>query len=63
MSNTDNTNKTETRKRKNFLSQLFGFIWERKAYWIVPVVIFLILLIALIFIGTSPVAPFVYTMV
>lgn len=60
--NTDN--KVENKvKRKNFLSQLFGFIWERKAYWIVPVVIFLILLIALIFIGTSPVAPFVYTMI
>lgn len=49
--------------RKNFLAQLFGFIWERKAYWIVPVVIFLILLIALIFFGTSPVAPFVYTFI
>ena len=56
-------NNNQKRGRKNFISQLFGFIWERKAYWIVPVVIFLILLIALIFIGTSPVAPFVYTMV
>ena len=57
------SDENQKKGRKSFISQLFGFIWERKAYWIVPVVIFLILLIALIFIGTSPVAPFVYTMV
>jgi hypothetical protein len=41
----------------------FGqFAWQNKAWWIVPVVIILLLLSALIFVGTS-VAPFLYPMV
>ena len=50
-------------KRKNFLVELWKFLWDRKAYWIVPVIIFLILLIFLIMVGTSPVSPFIYTII
>ena len=48
-------------KRKNFIANIFGFIWQRKAYWLLPVVILLLLLIAFIAVGASPVTPFVYT--
>ncbi len=50
-------------KRKNFLVELFKFLWRKKAYWIVPVILFLILLIFLIAVGTSPVSPFIYTII
>jgi len=50
-------------KRKNFLAELWKFLWDRKAYWIIPVILFLILLIFLIMVGTSPVSPFVYTII
>ena len=50
-------------KRKNFLLQMLSFIWSKKVYWIVPVIIFLILLIFLIAVGTSPVSPFIYTII
>ena len=50
-------------KRKNFLAEMFKFLWSKKAYWIVPVIIFLILLIFLIMVGTSPVSPFIYTII
>ena len=50
-------------KRKNFLVQMWQFLWTNKAYWIVPVIIFLILLIFLIAVGTSPVSPFIYTII
>ena len=39
------------------------FIWKHKAYWIVPVTLFVILLIFLIAVGTSPVSPFIYTVI
>ena len=55
--------KTEKVKRKNFLVELLKFIWSKKAYWIVPAIFFLILLIFLIAIGTSPVSPFIYTII
>ena len=35
-------------KRKNFLVEMLKFLWSKKAYWIVPVILFLILLICLI---------------
>ncbi len=50
-------------KRKNFILEIFTFLWAKKAYWIVPVIIFLILLIFLIAVGTSPVSPFIYTII
>ncbi len=50
-------------KRKNFLVEMLVFLWSKKAYWIVPVILFLILLIFLIAIGTSPVSPFIYTII
>ncbi len=50
-------------KRKNFLAEIFKFLWRQKAYWIFPVIVFLILLIFLITVGTSPVSPFIYTMI
>ncbi len=50
-------------KRKNFLSEICLFMWKQKAYWIFPVIVFLILLIFLIAVGTSPVSPFIYTII
>ncbi len=50
-------------KRKNMLSELASFVWQKKVYWILPVIVFLVLLIFLIAIGTSPVSPFIYTII
>ena len=50
-------------KRKNFIVEMSKFIWSKKAYWIIPVILFLILLIFLIMVGTSPVSPFIYTII
>ena len=50
-------------KRKNFLVELLKFIWSKKVYWIVPAILFLVLLIFLIAVGTSPVSPFIYTII
>ena len=50
-------------KRKNFLVELFNFLWKNKSYWIIQVILFLILLIFIIAVGTSPVSPFIYTVI
>lgn len=50
-------------KRKNILIEMLSFIWQKKVYWIVPVIIFLILLVFLIAIGSSPISPFIYTII
>ena len=50
-------------KRKNFLLEMTVFLWKHKAYWLFPVILFLVLLIFLIAAGTSPVSPFIYTVI
>ncbi|MFN8393491.1 MAG: DUF5989 family protein [Bacteroidia bacterium] len=47
----------------DFLKDLFRFLWQRKAWWITPIVLVLLLIGVLIVLGgTSSVAPFIYTL-
>jgi hypothetical protein len=48
----------------DFIKDLLRFLWERKVWWITPIVL-VILLIGVIVIfggGSSAIAPFVYTL-
>jgi hypothetical protein len=46
-----------------FLIELWGFLRERKKYWLFPIILTLILLGGLIVLSTgSAVAPFIYTL-
>jgi len=46
-----------------FLHDLWGFMRERKKYWLAPIIIVMLLLGALIiFTQGSAVAPFIYTL-
>jgi hypothetical protein len=43
------------------LKELFSFLWKRKLWWLVPMlIIFLIVGALIIFVGSSPLAPIVY---
>ena len=43
--------------------QLFYFLWKQKKYWLMPIIMLLILLIALVIMGeNSVVAPFIYSL-
>ncbi len=45
-----------------FLTDLFGFLKERKKYWLLPLILTLLLLGGLIvFTSGSAIAPFIYT--
>jgi len=45
-----------------FLTDLFGFLKERKKYWLLPIILTLLLLGGLIvFTSGSAIAPFIYT--
>ena len=43
------------------LRDLVGFLIANKAWWLLPMVLVTLLLVALVVLGGSPVAPFVYT--
>lgn len=43
------------------LRELFSFLWKRKLWWLMPmIVVFLVFGILLLFVGSSPLAPLIY---
>ena len=46
-----------------FVSELWGFLKERKKFWLLPIIVFLVFLGSLIVLTEgSAVAPFIYTL-
>jgi hypothetical protein len=49
--------------RMGILGELLGFLWKRKLYWLIPMVLTLMIFIVLIVAGSnSAIAPFIYTL-
>lgn len=49
--------------RLGIMGELFGYLWQRKLWWLIPMVAVLMLFAALlIFAQGSAVAPFIYTL-
>jgi hypothetical protein len=45
------------------LGELFHFLWQRKLWWLTPMIVVLLLLgVLIIFASTSGLGPFVYTL-
>jgi len=43
--------------------ELLQFLWERKLWWLYPMVLMLLLFgLLMVFAQTSPIAPFIYTL-
>jgi len=50
-------------KNKPFFVELWQFMWERRLWWMIPLVVMLILVGILIVVGqSSAVSPFVYAL-
>ncbi len=50
-------------KRLGIIGELFQFIWAQKLYWMIPMIIILILVIAISLLGqATAVGPFIYTL-
>jgi len=49
--------------RMGILGELLQFLWQRKLYWLIPMIITLILFAILIILGSNPATqPFIYTL-
>ena len=45
------------------LSELFGFLWHRRLWWLTPMIVVLVLFAGLIILGsTAGIGPFIYTL-
>ena len=54
----------QTKSRVGIVSELFGFLWKQKMWWLMPMIIMLLLVGVLIIVASvSPaLAPFIYTL-
>ena len=43
------------------LRDLFGFVMANKKWWLIPMMLVTLLLVALVVLGSTPAAPFIYT--
>jgi hypothetical protein len=49
--------------RMGIIGELLMFLWKRKLYWLIPMIITLILFAILIILGSNPATqPFIYTL-
>ncbi|HRQ39013.1 MAG TPA: DUF5989 family protein [Chloroflexota bacterium] len=53
-----------TKSRAGVLRELFGFLWKRKMWWLIPMIVVLLVFGALLILASaSPAfAPFIYTL-
>ncbi len=50
-------------KRLGIIGELFQFIWAQKLYWMIPMIIILVVVIAISLLGqATAVGPFIYTL-
>ncbi len=48
-------------ERFRTIGELFSYLWEQKLWWLIPMlVVFLIIGVLILFVGSSPLAPIVY---
>jgi hypothetical protein len=52
----------EAARPPGVLSEFMGFVLHNKRWWLTPVVVVLLLLGALVILGGTGVAPFIYTL-
>jgi hypothetical protein len=54
----------QTKTRASIVSELFGYLWKRKMWWLIPMIMMLLILgMLLILASASPaLAPFIYTL-
>ena len=49
-------------KRQSFVAEFAHFLMDNKKWWMIPIIAVLVLVGALLIVGGSGVAPFIYTL-
>ena len=49
-------------RRTGFVAEFFGFLRQNRKWWMLPMLVVILLLGALVLLGGTPLAPFIYTL-
>jgi hypothetical protein len=52
----------EEKANMDFLKDLWGFLKHRKKFWLLPIIVIMLIFAALLVLGGSGLAPFIYTL-
>ncbi|MDZ4803745.1 MAG: DUF5989 family protein [Candidatus Eisenbacteria bacterium] len=58
----DDFRKLAESPRTGFLAEFFGFLRQNRKWWMLPMLAVILLLGALVLLGGTPLAPFIYTL-
>ncbi len=58
----DSFDKIRQEKRPGLVSEFWAFLRESRKWWLVPILLAILVLGALVFLGGSGAAPFIYTL-
>ncbi len=53
---------TEPPESQSLWREFYLFLAENKKWWLIPIVVMVLLLGALLYFGSTPAAPFIYTL-
>ncbi|TMQ31476.1 MAG: hypothetical protein E6K65_01230 [Nitrospirae bacterium] len=53
----------DIKNRLGVMGEVVGFLWQRKLWWLIPLILMLFILVPLILLSqNSVIAPFIYTL-
>jgi hypothetical protein len=58
----DDKNFEELEENSGLISEFWQFLKENKKFWLLPILIFMLLLGVLLILGSTGAAPFIYTL-
>ena len=59
-SNAERFAKMADERQPGFIAEFYNFIRQNKKWWLTPILIVLVLLIALVLVSQTPLGPFIY---
>jgi hypothetical protein len=62
MSDNEDTKRLAQARRQSLPAEFWEFLRENKKWWLLPILLVMLILGALVFLGGSGAAPFVYTL-
>lgn len=60
--NTPSPDDAPPEENLSIIQEFMLFLGENKKWWLIPMIVMVVLLGVLIFLGSSPAAPFIYTL-
>ncbi len=49
-------------RRRGIVAEFWDFVWQKKVFWMIPIILAILLLAFVVVFGGTAAAPFIYTL-